>query len=205
MISALLLASYCTSEGTPDDTVDIGDLSTGGMQKISFKPPKLDEEENDSMVIPPQYRCDSCRGIAHQMNSGLLKAEKRKSKTGKKLNAAELIDTFESRICVKKTFEDYGIKGLADPQPGQPDKMLNGPGTHVFKLDVPGVIQGGGKWPNRLVDRCSELVGEIGDEELYQLYREGQLARAHRQDCLAATRVIFSLNTRCRADVPMCR
>jgi hypothetical protein len=33
-----------------------------------------------------------------------------------------------------------------------------------------GVIQGGGQWPNRLGKRCFELVGELGEDVIYDMY-----------------------------------
>ena len=33
-----------------------------------------------------------------------------------------------------------------------------------------GVIQGGGQWPNRLVQRCREIVGELGEDVIYDIY-----------------------------------
>lgn len=40
------------------------------------------------------------------------------------------------------------------------------------------MIQGGGKWPGRLLNSCSEYVGEVGDEELYAMHREKTLVRS---------------------------
>lgn len=33
-----------------------------------------------------------------------------------------------------------------------------------------GVIQGGGQWPNRLLRRCGEIVGEVGEDVIYSMY-----------------------------------
>ena len=38
-----------------------------GEQKISFKPPQLDEEESESLAVPAQYKCDVCAAIAYQI------------------------------------------------------------------------------------------------------------------------------------------
>ncbi len=40
-----------------------------GQQKISFKPPQLDEEESESMTLPDAYRCDACAAIAYQIEA----------------------------------------------------------------------------------------------------------------------------------------
>ena len=36
------------------------------MQKLSFKPPQLSEEEERSPLIPDLMRCDGCLAVAHQ-------------------------------------------------------------------------------------------------------------------------------------------
>eukprot|EP01043_Picozoa_sp_COSAG02_P034683 COSAG02_NODE_2440_length_8858_cov_73.811965_5_plen_122_part_00 len=33
-----------------------------------------------------------------------------------------------------------------------------------------GVIQGGGQWPNRLGKRCLEMIGEVGEDVIYDMY-----------------------------------
>lgn len=33
-----------------------------------------------------------------------------------------------------------------------------------------GVIQGGGQWPNRLGRRCKEIIGDVGEDVIYDMY-----------------------------------
>ena len=37
------------------------------------------------------------------------------------------MDVLETQVCTKVNMDEYGIKGLADAEPGQ-EKLLNGPG-----------------------------------------------------------------------------
>ena len=40
-----------------------------GAQRISFKPPQMDEEETESTSLPDAYRCDACAAIAYQIEA----------------------------------------------------------------------------------------------------------------------------------------
>eukprot|EP01043_Picozoa_sp_COSAG02_P034681 COSAG02_NODE_2440_length_8858_cov_73.811965_3_plen_166_part_00 len=40
-----------------------------GAQRISFKPPQMDEEESESTSLPDAYRCDACAAIAYQIEA----------------------------------------------------------------------------------------------------------------------------------------
>ena len=51
------------------------------------------------------------------------------------------------------------------------DKILNGGGLEVAN-GMAGVIQGGGRWPARLSMSCHEMMGQLGEDEIYALYRE---------------------------------
>ena len=74
-----------------------------GQTKISFKPPQLDEEEQESMVIPPVYRCDACRAVAFQVQRGFVAAEvKKQGHTNKRLREMELLEATE-HLCNKDT------------------------------------------------------------------------------------------------------
>merc|ERR1712086_6190 len=42
------------------------------------------------------------------------------------------------------------------------------------KPDLPGVIMGGSKWPGRLGNKCGELVGEHGEDEIYDAFAGGK-------------------------------
>ena len=40
----------------------------------------------------------------------------------------------------------------------------------VVSVGKMGVIQGGGQWPNRLGKRCLEMIGELGEDVIYDMY-----------------------------------
>ena len=69
-------------------------------------------------------------------------------------------------------WHDYGVK-LVDGGPREGEKVLDGGGLPQNQ-QLPGVKRGGGSTlPGRLSRRCAEIIGEVGEEELYHLLREG--------------------------------
>lgn len=76
------------------------------------------------------------------MSKALKKAEDKKpSLKGKPLPESEIIDVFET-VC-DKSWDDYGLKSVNGVN------RLSGEGLEA--KDVPGMMQGGGKWPGRWV------------------------------------------------------
>ena len=58
----------------------------------------------------------------------MRKAEGNKSaKRLRRLSEIEVMDVLETQVCTKDNMGEYGIKGIADAEPGQ-EKLLNGPG-----------------------------------------------------------------------------
>ncbi len=51
----------------PGESIEVGDDSSGKMQKMSFSTPDLDEEEQHSNFMPDQLTCDACMAVAHQV------------------------------------------------------------------------------------------------------------------------------------------
>jgi hypothetical protein len=70
-------------------------------------------------------------------------------------------------VCDTK-WDEYGVKTIDGVT------RLNGPG--LAAKDTPGMILGGGKWPQRLRDYCGEVVGEVGEDDIYAMYRESGTA-----------------------------
>eukprot|EP00658_Telonema_sp_P-2_P022262 TRINITY_DN18897_c0_g1_i7.p2 TRINITY_DN18897_c0_g1~~TRINITY_DN18897_c0_g1_i7.p2 ORF type:complete len:145 (+),score=11.56 TRINITY_DN18897_c0_g1_i7:335-769(+) len=60
----------------------------------------------------------------------------------------------------------YGVKAVNGRN------RLSGPGLE--SSDKPGILMGGSKWPGRLANRCGELLGEHGEEEIYGVYARGE-------------------------------
>lgn len=128
---------------------------------LSFKPPALDDEDAHSLHMPQNLKCDACCVVAYQLQTKFSQAHKKRPSL-KVLPESIIYDITES-ICESK-FDKYGIKDVN----GQ--KRLSGPGLET--ADVPGIMQGGGKWPNRLREMCAMYIGEIGEEEIYEAYRK---------------------------------
>ncbi len=65
-----------------------------GTQKLSFKPPQLDEEEERSPLIPDVQRCDGCFAAAHQMHLAFARAHKNFRDSKKRLKESQILDLF---------------------------------------------------------------------------------------------------------------
>ena len=57
------------SLATANDAQRREDAVPPGAQRITFKPPQMDEEETDSLTLPDAYRCDACAAIAYQIET----------------------------------------------------------------------------------------------------------------------------------------
>ncbi|KAK3755759.1 hypothetical protein QZH41_019985 [Actinostola sp. cb2023] len=99
-----------------------------------------------------------------QLTKAIAIAEdKRPSLKGKPLPESDVIDIIEG-VCESDSWEDYGIKTVNGVN------RISGEGLEA--KDFPGMMQGGGKWPGRLSSKCSGLVGEIGEDVLYEKFRK---------------------------------
>ncbi|XP_071952860.1 marginal zone B- and B1-cell-specific protein-like [Antedon mediterranea] len=185
LIGFTLVVNRCTCslQGmtlTPDDEdddeeVDDEDFPTSG--KLSFKTPDLDDEHAHSQHMPDALKCDACRLLTFRMQEKFDTANKKRPSLKKNLPESEILDLFED-VCGSQ-FDNVGVKEIK----GIP--RLSGPGLET--ADVPGVMAGGGKWPGRLMQLCDTYVGELGEEEIYEAYKEGKLqdfvCRQPGQDC----------------------
>ena len=54
-----------------------------------------------------------------------------------------------------------------------PLQVFSGPGLPDKDWDVKltGPVISGGQTPNNMMERCLELLGDVGEEEVYALYR----------------------------------
>jgi hypothetical protein len=188
-MSRVLLLSVvvaCATSGAlaqdPGD-VEIGGMATsphpigGGDEKLekigSFAPPETSAEENDSVVLPRHLRCDGCRAVTHVMAEQLKKMTEKpgstyKTKKGKtRMKESVYLEAIETTCRGEQGKPDnglgaYGIKAVNGRN------RLSGPG--LTASDLPGVIMGGSKWPRRLRNKCGELVGEHGEDEIYDAF-----------------------------------
>lgn len=151
-------------------------------EPMRFETPKMNEEEQHSPHTPKSFEmtCDACTAIAYQMSKALRKAEDKKpSLKGKPLPESDYLDVFEA-VC-DNSWDDYGLKTV------QGVNRLSGPGVEA--KDFPGMMQGGGKWPGRLAQKCGGLVGDIGEDELYTEFRKTRdlfnyLCKEYTKDCV---------------------
>lgn len=125
----------------------------------------MNEEEEHSMHIPGSFemQCDACTAVAYQLTAHLKKAEEKRPSLKKKgLSESEYLDIIED-VC-ENAWENYGIKTVNGMN------RLSGDGLEA--KDVAGMMQGGGKWPGRLREKCSTLAGDVGEDEIYKEYRK---------------------------------
>lgn len=130
---------------------------------ISFSPPTLNDEEAHSKHIPTHLKCDACTVIAYKIRKAFDK-EHAKRKSVKQLPESDIIRIVEE-VCWDK-FEQYGIKEV------NKIKRLSGPGLETE--EVPGVMQGGGKWPERLSRFCHSYNEELEDTNIYTHYLQNK-------------------------------
>ena len=55
--------------------------------------------------------------------------------------------------------------------------------------DEAGMIMGGGKWPRRLMMKCQDMYGNVGEEDVYKAWRETKKVRAFMEKlCIGLTK-----------------
>ena len=59
----------------------------------------------------------------------------------------------------------YGVKTIGGVN------KLSGPGLPAS--DSPGILMGGAKWPGRLMNKCGEIIGEYGEDEIMATFEKG--------------------------------
>jgi hypothetical protein len=129
-------------------------LAHAGEQTIQLSAPALTEEDQYSLQLPPQYRCNACHGVRHKLKAA--------SANVKKATEIVLISLYEE-TCKSKNFQGYGISLING------SNVFTGPGIEVEQeTSAGGSIQMGGEaWNRRLGSLCTEIVEEIGETELY--------------------------------------
>ena len=123
--------------------------------------PDPTDEEKNSRVAPPHMRCDTCAGAVFHIWWKLKKAHKENFQ--KRLRESEVYEIVED-ACMPKTFATtYGIKMVGERH------HLSGDGLKWFSHQSPtvGTLQPG-MW---LTDTCRQIQGEVGEDELYTLFR----------------------------------
>lgn len=139
------------------------DVASGRQEKISFTPPELSEEEQLSHVMSKPLRCDACKAVATQTYLALKTLKNKKGKT--KIKEFEYTAVLD-RICTDKVYENYGAK--------QVDGVTILSGEGLLGSNAASMMVGGGLWSTRIANVCGEVVGAIGDDEIYDAFSDGQ-------------------------------
>ena len=77
------------------------------------------------------------------------------------LKESQYLDIMQE-ACMQK-WGEYGVKEING------SNKLVGPGLAAD--NGMGLVVGGGRWNDRLIDKCLSAVGEVGEDELYELHR----------------------------------
>ncbi|XP_074648376.1 marginal zone B- and B1-cell-specific protein-like [Tubulanus polymorphus] len=173
-VAGLLL---CVQEVSCGGGADIDEAEDGKSGTLSFSPPDLNDEEAHSPWMPGQLKCDGCKAVSYQLYTAFKKGYDLKKSLKGNLPESDITEIVEDVCNGKKTFESYGVKVIKKVS------YLSGPGLKE-RASGPSVMQGGGKWPARLHDMCDEFLGEIGDVEMYDVFKQKPDERQHLEDFL---------------------
>lgn len=125
---------------------------------LGIRGPQFSEEEHHSMAMPdsPELRCDACSIVALGMAGALLHAE---SMRGRPLKQHQ-VDSALEHVCEEglREYEVTEIDGKA---------RFDVPGAFKPKENAPIMKSSGEIWSHRLKAACREVLGDLGEEELY--------------------------------------
>ncbi|EDV19587.1 Marginal zone B- and B1-cell-specific protein [Trichoplax sp. H2] len=129
---------------------------------IKFSTPDLTDEDYHSPTVPLQYRCAVCQAVAYQLEKALEK-EQIKLIGRKRLSEVVYIDVLDKKC--NGEWDGYGIKKVNGVN------RFTGDGV-PYENDF-GFTQTGGKWPFRLTNECQNILGEVGEDEIYEAFYDG--------------------------------
>jgi hypothetical protein len=153
--------------------------------------PTPTDEEKFSEVAPEHMWCDACAGSLFHIWWKLKKAHRGNFKRIlKEYEVMEIIDD----ACMPRTFATtYGTKKVGDRH------HLSGDGLKWFSHPSPtvGTLEPG-KW---LTAMCREIQGEIGEEELYAMFRHYHVMRGltEKSDVAMFRKICVNTLKRCTA------
>jgi len=157
-ISLLLARQTVANDGWEATTNEEG----RNVQQLKIQAPSMTEEDQYGYTMPEQYRCDSCKVVAHHVTEAL----KKKQPMNKRMPEWEYHELFDE-VCATG-FEGYGVALVNG------ENMLSGPAIKRDNLEPGmGAIQmGGDTWAKRLGEQCRKFVYEkIGEDEVYDHFR----------------------------------
>lgn len=156
---ALLLVGRTAASGEWKEKVD---EQGRAVQSLQIQAPSMTEEDQYGYTMPEQYRCDSCKVVAHHLSEAL----KRRQPKNRRMQEWEYHDLFDETCATG--LAGYGIAHVN----GQ--SVLSGPALKRDNLEPGmGAIQMGGEtWEKRLGEICRKFVYEkVGEDEVYEHFR----------------------------------
>jgi hypothetical protein len=72
----------------------------GGMQKMTFTPPQMSEEDNHAIHMPDYLKCDGCMAVSFSLHRAFENEHKKHVNFEWRLSEAELLEKF-GKILVK--------------------------------------------------------------------------------------------------------
>ncbi|ESO89027.1 hypothetical protein LOTGIDRAFT_154102 [Lottia gigantea] len=130
----------------------------GSAGNLKFSSPSLPDDD-DSIMLPKSVRCDGCLSLAYQIIEAFDKSHSKK-KSVKILPETDVLDILDT-LCSSK-FDAMGLRNVDGVT------KLSGPGLDI--TNQPGMIMSGGRWHQRMRYLCGNIVGEVGEEEIYDNY-----------------------------------
>jgi len=131
------------------------------VQSLQIQAPSMTEEDQYGYTMPEQYRCDSCKVVAHHLTEAL----KRRQPKNRRLQEWEYHELFDETCA--SGFSGYGV-ALVNGQ-----NVLSGPALKRDNLEPGmGAIQMGGEtWEKRLGEICRKFVYEkVGEDEVHEYF-----------------------------------
>jgi len=141
----------------------------GKEEKITFKPPALTPEEQESDHMPQYMKCDGCKAVSYQLYLKFAKFNKLYPSRKYEMKESEMIDTIEEVCEDNDNWNRFAVK--------EHEGKLYLSGDGLPAKNLPGVLQGGGKWPSRLMSMCLAFSGDLGEEAIYEGYKENPKTR----------------------------
>ncbi|XP_037657558.1 marginal zone B- and B1-cell-specific protein [Choloepus didactylus] len=144
--------------------------SSGDRAPLTATAPKLDDEEIYSAHMPAHLRCDACRAVAYQMWRYLSEAEAKlhTPDSGGRPELSESVYTDVLDQSCSQSWQEYGVREVNQ------EKHLIGPGLSQGPQPTISVMITGGPWPVRLSRTCLHYLGEFGEDQIYEVHRQGQ-------------------------------
>eukprot|EP00238_Polyblepharides_amylifera_P004610 CAMPEP_0196581226 /NCGR_PEP_ID=MMETSP1081-20130531/33016_1 /TAXON_ID=36882 /ORGANISM="Pyramimonas amylifera, Strain CCMP720" /LENGTH=253 /DNA_ID=CAMNT_0041901369 /DNA_START=23 /DNA_END=784 /DNA_ORIENTATION=+ len=150
-------------------------------QKIDSIMPFDNEEEEKGFHISSEHKCNACQAISHQLQTSLRIKQRHRGR--KPLKDWEYLEVMEKVCNNVKVWDSYGLKPFGG------SNVLQGPGLTVLQEDFGDpsgapmfqmvATKKGGYWGHRLQQRCHALLGDEGEDEIFQTFIDKARALSH--------------------------